>query len=86
MLACLFQRHAGGRDASTGCVEGHFGSLQRIQEPRLVAHPATGPGQPLQIVGFERALGVSFEQLGTRYSPVVPTVGRTSIVEDRLAA
>ncbi len=85
VLARLLQGHACGRRASTGRAEGHFGSLECVQEPHLVAHPPARPCQPLQVFGFERLLGVGIEQPRTSHGPVVATVGRTCVVQARLA-
>ena len=80
VLARLLQGHACSRGAGTGRAEGHLGSLQRVQEPHLVAHPPARPRQPLQVFGFERLLGVGIEQPRTSHHPVVATVGRTCFV------
>src|SRR4029077_1233282 len=80
------QRHAGRCGASTGRVEGRLGALERVQEPRLVAHPPARPGQLLQVFGSDWLLGVSLEQSRSRHRPVVATVCRTTLVEQRLAA
>ena len=80
VLARLLQGHAGGAGALTGLGEGHLGPLEGVQEPRRVAHPPARPGQPLEVFGPERLLGVGIEQPRPSRGPVVAPVGRTCVV------
>ncbi len=86
VLARLLQRHARGPSANPGVGERDLGSLQRVQEPGIVAHPTARPCQPLQLLGLERLFGVGIEQRGPSSSPVVATVRRACVLEERLAS
>jgi len=85
VLARLLQDHARGRGSRAGRAKGDLGSLERVQEPHLVAHPPARPCQPLQVFGFERLVGVGIKEQRTGHNPVAATVGRPCFIEARRA-
>ncbi|HTN78099.1 MAG TPA: hypothetical protein VMK16_00380 [Acidimicrobiales bacterium] len=79
----LLQGHARGTRDLAYLGERHFGPFQGVQELRTFTGPETRPGEPLEIVGFERLNRVGVLQRGPCRRPLAPVVCGSGVVEER---
>ena len=71
--------------ASTTCVdERHLRPFEGVQEPSRITGPTARPGEPLEVVGSDRLIGVGVAQRGPRHRPLALVVRGPGVVEERL--
>ena len=84
VVAGLLQGHAGGTCDLTCVGERHLRPFEGVQEPGRITGPAARPGEPLEVVGPERLIGVGVPQRGPRRGPLALAVCGSGVVEERL--
>ena len=87
VVAGLLQRHPPRGTSHLPCVgERHLGPFEGVQEPGMITGPAARPGEPLEVVGPKRLIGVGVAQRGPRRGPLALVVCGSGVVEERFAA
>ena len=84
VVAGLLQGHAGGTCDLTCVGERHLRPFEGVQEPSRITGPAARPGEPLEVVGPDRLIGVGVPQRGPRRGPLALVVCGSGVVEERL--
>ena len=84
VVAGLLQGGAGGTGSLTRVGERHLRPFEGVQEPSRITGPGVRPGEPLEVVGPERLIGVGFPQRGQRGDPLAPAVCGSGVVEECL--
>ena len=84
VVAGLLEGHAGGTGNLTCVGEGHLCPFEGVQEPSRITGPAARPGEPLEVVGPDRLIGVGVPQHGPRRGPLALVVCGSGVVEERL--
>ena len=84
VVAGLLQGHAGGTGIITCVGERHLRPFEGVQEPSRITGPTARPGEPLEVVGPDRLIGVGVAQRGPRRGPLALVVRGPGVVEERL--
>ena len=83
VVAGLLEGHARGTCELTGVGERHLRPFEGVQELGRITGPAARPGEPLEVVGSERLIGVGVAQRGPRRGPLALVVCGSGVVQKR---
>ncbi len=83
VVAGLLQGHAPGTCNLTGVGERHLRPFEGVQELGGIAGPTARPGEPLEVIGSERLIGVGVAQRGPRRGPLALVVCGSGVVQER---